>query len=134
MTGEKDITILIRSMKPELKGGPYVFCSVPHEQIETMLKYRPMLIFHEDEGSTVILEKQQADKAAFIYKLEWALITLKIHSALDAVGFLARITKALADVEISVNAVSAYYHDHLFVPFDRKEDAMQALKTLAEKG
>jgi hypothetical protein len=43
---------------------------------------------------------------------------------------LAKITTALAKEGISVNAFSAYYHDHLFVPYDRKEDAMAALAEL----
>jgi hypothetical protein len=51
-----------------------------------------------------------------------------VHSALTAVGFLAAITTRLAEAGISVNAVSAYYHDHLFVPWERREEAMEVLK------
>ena len=57
----------------------------------------------------------------------FALISLTVHSDLHAVGLLAKITNALAKEGISVNAFSAYYHDHLFVPFARKDDAMAAL-------
>ena len=59
------------------------------------------------------------------------MITLEIHSALDAVGFLAAVTTALAREGIGVNPVAAYHHDHLFVPHDRAEDAMRALQDLA---
>jgi hypothetical protein len=46
------------------------------------------------------------------------------------VGFLAAITARLAQAGISLNAVSAYYHDHLFVPWENRERAMQILKEL----
>ena len=40
------------------------------------------------------------------------LITLTVRSSLEAVGLLAAITARLADAGISVNAVSAFHHDH----------------------
>jgi hypothetical protein len=59
------------------------------------------------------------------------MITLNVHSALDAVGFLAAVMKALSVRGISTNTVSAYYHDHLFVPSERAEEALAALRRLA---
>jgi len=46
------------------------------------------------------------------------------------VGFLAAITTMLAAKDISVNAVSAYFHDHIFVPYERREDAMECLRCM----
>jgi hypothetical protein len=56
------------------------------------------------------------------------LITLTVHSSLDGVGFLAAVTARLADAGIAVNAVSAFYHDHLFVPESRAEQALRLLQ------
>ena len=47
------------------------------------------------------------------------LITLEVHSALDAVGFLAAVTARLAAEGIGVNPVAGFHHDHLFVPADK---------------
>jgi len=58
------------------------------------------------------------------------MITLTIHSDLNAVGFLASITKKLAEKGISVNAISAFYHDHLFVPYEKRIEVIKALKEL----
>ena len=55
------------------------------------------------------------------------MITLTVHSSLEAVGFLGAIATQLAAAGISVNPVSAFYHDHLFVPEGRTEEAMQVL-------
>ncbi|MEY9903549.1 hypothetical protein ABIA44_007723 [Bradyrhizobium sp. USDA 329] len=60
------------------------------------------------------------------------LITLTVHSALDAVGLLAAITARLAEAGISVNAVSAFHHDHLFVPADRADEAMAVLREMSK--
>jgi hypothetical protein len=59
------------------------------------------------------------------------MITLNIHSSLDAVGFLAAITARLASAGMGVNSVSAYFHDHLFVPAVRADEAMAILDGLA---
>ncbi|WP_236738880.1 ACT domain-containing protein [Chroogloeocystis siderophila] len=48
-------------------------------------------------------------------------------TSLDAVEFLATITSKLAQYSISVNPVSAYYHDLLFVPAARAREVMQLL-------
>jgi hypothetical protein len=54
---------------------------------------------------------------------------LTVHSSLTAVWFLAAITTKLAQSGISVNAVSAYYHDHIFVPIERIQEALELLQT-----
>ena len=55
------------------------------------------------------------------------MITLNIHSALDAVGFIAKIASRLAELDMGVNPVAGFYHDHLFIPVKRAEDAMMEL-------
>lgn len=126
MSGIKDLNMLLASMKPKLRDGEFVFATLSQDQY-SRLKENPMLMFREDEGITVIVEKKIADANALAYSSVWAMITLSVHSDLTAVGFLAAITSKLADHGITVNAVSAYYHDHLFVPHDKAEKAMRAL-------
>jgi len=48
------------------------------------------------------------------------------------VGFLAAVTSRLTEAGISVNAISAFYHDHLFVPADRADEAMAILQGMAK--
>jgi hypothetical protein len=59
------------------------------------------------------------------------MVTLTVHSALAAVGFLAATTTHLAAAGISVNAVSAFFHDYLFVPAERAEEAVEILWRMA---
>ncbi len=61
------------------------------------------------------------------------MITLTVHSSLEAVGFLAAVTARLARAGMGVNPVSAFHHDHLFVPADRADEAMEILRQLANE-
>ncbi|MEK6978875.1 MAG: ACT domain-containing protein [Candidatus Micrarchaeota archaeon] len=130
MSGISDVPTLLKSMRPKLANGEFVFCSIqPNQFAAHSEELNPLLVFREDEGITLIIEKKIADKNNLKYSDSetWALITLTVHSDLSAVGFIAAITTKLAKSGIPVNAVSAYYHDHLFVPHAMAVKAMQAL-------
>jgi hypothetical protein len=130
MSGERDLDSLLRSMKPEMQEGIFVFCTLPEgKQIPANLK--PVHIFHEREGTAFVVKREEAEAAGLPCQFASRLITLTVHSSLEAVGFLAAIAAPLAEAGISVNAVSAFYHDHLFVPVERAEDAQRLLQKLA---
>jgi hypothetical protein len=127
--GLSDLSQLLQSMRPVLIGQPFVFASIPR-QVLANLAFIPIGTFCESEGVTVIATQTQARNAGWPADDSWACITLMVHSSLHAVGFLAALTAALAREGISVNPVSAYYHDHLFVPWDERQRAMAALSAL----
>ncbi len=81
----------------------------------------------------MILALDEASHAKIPYAFPCRWITLRIHSSLEAVGLLAAVTGRLAKAGISVNAVSAYYHDHLFVSPEKAEEAMQILEGLSSE-
>lgn len=91
----------------------------------------PVVVVREDEGLTLIMTQEQADELDLAYDFVAAWITLQIHSALEAVGLTAVVSRVLTDAGISANVVAGYTHDHVFVPHDRASDAMRALATLA---
>lgn len=131
MAAERDLDALLRRMEPELQPGTFVFCTVAaNEGVPATLK--PLLTFREQEGTTLVILREEAEAAGLPYAFLSRLITLTVHSALDAVGFLAAITARLAAAGISVNVVSAFHHDHLFVPVDRADEAMALLRNISE--
>ena len=129
MSGETNLNALLQSMQPILYPGEYVFCSISDRNYSHL---DPIGIFKENEGITLILERKKADTANLPYTSIFCMITLSIHSSLEAVGFLAAITNKLAEHNISVNPVSAYYHDHLFVPVSRAREAITLLKEFSQ--
>jgi hypothetical protein len=58
------------------------------------------------------------------------MITLTVHSDLEAVGLLAKVSNKLAQEGISINVVSAYYHDHIFVLKGNEEKTVMALQQI----
>jgi hypothetical protein len=89
------------------------------------------MTFCEEEGTTLVLDRAAAEAAGCGGAFPARMVTLRIHSSLEAVGFLARITARLAGAGISVNPVSAFFHDHLFVPEDRAEETVALLRGLS---
>jgi hypothetical protein len=124
---ETDLATLIRSMSPRLTPGTFVFVSAHAIPADV----EPVMIFREAEGTTAILPRDQAEAAGLPFAFPSRMITLETASSLDAVGFLAAITAALARAGIAVNPVSAFHHDHLFVSEARADAAMAILRAMA---
>lgn len=131
MVGETNLDKLLGSMQAELVDGLYVFATVSDGVMPVGL--RPRMMFQEAEGLTLILLKEDADAHDIAYEFACRMITLNIHSSLEAVGFLARITTALAGHDMGVNPVSGFFHDHLFVPDGREMDAIRVLESFTTK-
>ena len=129
MTGETNLDQLIAAMAAELVDGVYVFATLPDRAVPEELS--PRMVFQEAEGTTAILLRVDAESHGIAYEFPCRMITLNIHSSLQAVGFMARITTALARLGMGVNPVSGYFHDHLFVPEGREQEAMAQLRAMA---
>ena len=128
--GETDLRVLLASMEPELAPDTYVFATVPHG-MPVPSGLDAVMSFREREGTTLILSQADARNAGLHAAFPSRMVTLNIHSSLEAVGFLAAITTRLASAGMGVNPVSAFYHDHLFVPADRAGEAIALLRQLA---
>ena len=124
--GNYDLNYLLENMQPVLEDEELVFCSLPPDQAE---KYFLLCqgYYREREGVTVIIGRHLADIDGINYDFVFKRITLDVFSSLGAVGFLARITEVLAAQGISVNVISAFYHDHLYV---QSHQARLAIETL----
>lgn len=125
MAGGRDLRQLLSGMAPVLDDATFVFVTLPDRDVPPGLS--PRMVMQEAEGTTVIVTLDAAVAAGLTYEFPCRMITLNVHSALDAVGFLASVTTRLAGLGIGVNPVAGFYHDHLFVPQDRAADAMTTL-------
>jgi uncharacterized protein len=115
--GSDDLALLLREMRPVLHPHAYDFAVTDAAPADAFA------IVREEEGVTVIAPAERGG---------WARISLSVHSSLSAVGLSAAMAQALADRDISCNIVAGYHHDHLFVPWPRRHDAMAALAALSE--
>jgi predicted kinase len=127
---ETDLQRLIESMEPELGELEYLFISVRSGEV-AVAALDPWAIVREGEGTTLIVERKAARARGLEDGVPFRRITLSVHSSLEAVGLTAAVSSALARSGISANVVAAYYHDHVFVPSQRAEEALGVLEGLA---
>ena len=129
MSGERNLDTLRLEMAPQMHSETFVYCNFPDFEMPPGMS--PICTFREAEGLSVIVEKGQAQHRAVEYVFEARLITLTVHSSLEAVGFLAALAGSLAQASIPCNAVAGYHHDHLFVPTARAGEALALLSAMA---
>ena len=127
MTGETDLTRLLRDMRPALHAVPYGFAMGDPARVAA-----PFAVIAEEEGVTLVAPVAALRAAGVAVAAPMARITLTVHSSLAAVGLTAAIATALAARGISANVVAGFHHDHIFVPWDRRHDAMAALAALSD--
>ncbi|WP_103072548.1 ACT domain-containing protein [Aquimarina sediminis] len=127
MTGETNISTLIKDMTPVLNSGEYVFATL--KDISKIDRNDTICEFKEKEGTTIVIKKEKADELGLTYDYISSWITLMIHSSLEAVGLTALFSTTLAQHNISCNVIAGYYHDHIFVDC---KDANKAIKVLNE--
>lgn len=115
--GETDLAKLLADLKPALSPDRHTFAPSDNPSLDA----GTFALVREDEGVAVV----RVDPAG-----DWARISLGVHSSLEAVGVTAAFSRALTDAGISANVIAGLHHDHIFVPWDRRDDALTALRAL----
>lgn len=130
--GEKDLQTLLRSIAPTLLEGSWAFATVAKgKPMPEGLK--PLMTYQEEEGTTLLLEEKELAKCQLPHAFFCRGISLNVNPSLYAVGLLAAVSEVLAKAAMSINIVSAYHRDYIFVPSARAEEAIGLLKKLAAK-
>ncbi|HRK43966.1 MAG TPA: ACT domain-containing protein [Gemmobacter sp.] len=127
MPGETDLQRLIKGMEPALMGCDWGYgcaAALPEGMV-------PFATVAEAEGLTILARMDELAAAGIPAQGPMARITLTIHSSLEAVGLTAAVSAALARRGISANMIAGWHHDHIFLPADKAEAAMAALRELA---
>lgn len=94
----------------------------------------PFMIFRDKREITMLLDETDFTTIKVAIrdaKTEgnFRLLTFDVELDFAVVGFMAEITRILAEAEISVLAISAFSRDHLLI---KQADLSRALKALRE--
>ena len=130
---ETDLQTLLTTLSPSLNPTEMVFCCLGGFPNLSELPTPPFAFIKEEEGWTIILEKEMADKLGWIYTGVFCQITLEVQSSLQAVGLTAVVATELTKQNISANVVAATFHDHVFVPIHQADDALLCLQSIQAK-
>jgi len=124
------------ALLPSLSGGEYYFSSIPESQLMGIARHLTHVkgVFREGEGITIIFSGEILPQVRQLTekKIEgpFALITFGQETSLQDVGMTAEFSSALARAKIPANVFAGYHHDHVLVPFEKREAALLALKKL----
>ena len=82
--------------------------------------------------TTVIIEQSKYNKKNVIeIEKDWKILTFDMVLPFGLVGFLAKVSKVLADEKIPIFAISAYSTDHILV---KEKDLTRTEEKLKELG
>lgn len=130
MSGETDLGKLLASLSPSLDPVSYVFVTLPIG-LAVPAGIVPLATFVEAEGLSLVVEATSWPASIGTASAPYARLTMMVHSSLEAVGMTAAMAAALTAAGISANVVAAFHHDHIFVPWNRRQEAMRAIEALA---
>jgi hypothetical protein len=129
MAGETDLGQMLATLEVQRRPGTYVYVTFPAGEAPD-LHLEPAAVVAEEEGTTLVLAVGGARAADLHFEGEWAWLSLKVHSALEGVGLTAALSTALAGAGIPANVLAGYHHDHVLVPADRADEAVEVLHGL----
>lgn len=129
MSGETDLRTILATLDVRMADEPVVYVVVPRLVEDVVVRAAVV----EDEGVTLVLDREEADDAGLVYEFVGAWLTLTVRTALDAVGVTAAISGALADAGVPCNVHAGVNHDHLVVPWDERHVATRVLRALGSR-
>ena len=129
--GETRLTTLLTTLQPYLHPETFVFMALPSSYQAPPPSLQIQMWFREAEGLTVITTLASAVSHPLEFTFPCRMITLNVRSSLEAVGFIEIIATKLKERRMGVNPVSGYFHDHLFVPVGREDEALEVLHDIA---
>ncbi len=133
---------ILRSARVEVAPETFFLISLTHQDWLKLLENpelsprmtAPFMIFRDKWEVTLLFDEidfktiRYAIRDAKI-KGNFRLLGFDVELDFDTVGFLAEISKILAEANISIVALSAFSRDHLLI---KQEDLAKALKVLGE--
>ena len=131
MSQEKfELKDILGNLKPRILEGSFVFTTSNDELDHLMKTFKPIATFREEEGITLVISKDEADKFNIKYDSLFRCISLGVHSSLNSYGLISSISSELTKKKISSNVFSGFYHDHIFVQADLVDTALQVINSL----
>jgi hypothetical protein len=123
--GETDLDKMLASLQVERRPGVFTFVEVAVPTSELLAAAHGMVI--EAESTTLILPVEAAELGGIPVDIELAWLSLTVQSSLEAVGLTAAFAATLGAHGIPCNVLAGYHHDHILVPVDKAQRAIDAL-------
>lgn len=128
---EHDLGRLLATLDAGRRKGEFVYVERPG--FDAPLAAAAEAMVREDGAVSYVIRRERVAALGLppseaTFPCAW--ISLRVHSALDAVGLTAAFSAALGARGIPCNVLAGARHDHLLVPTDRADEALQVLGEL----
>lgn len=128
MAGETNLQETLNSIKVTCDEVRYAFASIADEGL--VEREALLATFRENGKLAIIAPREYLDSKGIENEGPYAKLTIAVHTSLELVGLTAVMATKLAEHGISANVVAAFYHDHVFVQHDRRDEAIRWLESL----
>lgn len=131
---------LLRSAKVEVAAETFALVGLSREQLLSLLgdnalsprMSAPFMIFMDPHEVTLVLDEidlanMRPGLGGAKIKAGYRMLTFDIVLDLSVVGFMAEVSRILADAGVAILALSAYSRDSLLI---KQDDLATALKAL----
>ena len=126
-TADSDLNDVIRTSDVIVHEGRYAYIkalSLPEGD--------HFLISRDEDEITVVTAEENMSLVQYKEKVDWfKLVEIRVSKPFIAKGFLAKITKTVADQDLNVLVVSTFSKDYILV---KEETYKIALKALEKEG
>lgn len=124
---------VLAALQPTSNDTEYVFVTSPQPLTQVI----PTAMIREGteglETFSYVLDAKTARAAGAAGEFRCRRIDPGIDTNLAGVGIMAQLAGALAREDISMNPIAGYFRDYLFVPVERTNDALEALRGVARR-
>lgn len=137
-----EVAELLNQTRVEVASETFTLVSLRHDDWLKLLENpelsprmtAPFMIFKDKYETTLLLDDVDFEKIRYAVlsaksESNFRLLTFDVVMDFTVVGFLAEVSKILAEAEISIVALSAFSRDHLLI---KQTDLAKALKVLGE--
>ena len=131
MTGETHLPNILANLEVDVRAGTFFVLTrrSPDAAADAVAEAR----ITEAEGITYVVPEAYARACGEPPGFVASWLSLRVHSALNAVGVTAAVSGALAGRGIACTVIAGFHHDHLLVPAARRDDAIAAIRSLRER-
>ena len=123
--GETDLDKMLATLRVERRPGVFTYAAVRAPGSELLAAAHGVVT--EGDLTTLVLPVVAAERAGLPVELEMAWLSLTVQSSLEAVGLTAAFSTTLGKAGIPCNVLAGFHHDHILVPADRAQQAIDLL-------
>lgn len=136
--GETDLAAILDALTVSRRAGVFHVVAVAAAQagglgvgsgIEALIR-EPEAV---GETVTVVCDTEALERHGWSSAFDAAWLTIDVHTSMEAVGLTAAMSAALGAQQIPCNILAGFHHDHLLVPVDLADRAVDCLLSLRDR-